>query len=102
MANVFYEKQYIIDTAGSTLLRETLAPGESLLSNIKGIQWVGATTAGHQCVIQSSDNIVYWESVASGANFDTYFLIERVWQKDFKVVTLGSGRLYIYLASGKM
>lgn len=73
-------------------------PGPNL--RIKGIRWVGATTAGHACVIQREDGLVYWESLAAGANGVEESFTERVWQKDFKLVTLGSGRVYIYLDSG--
>jgi hypothetical protein len=101
MANIYKERRFIIDTAGSTLLRSTLAPGESLNTRVKAIRWVGATTAGHACVIQDEDGIVYWESLASGSNYIESDLTERVWQKDFKVTTLASGRLYIYLYAGQ-
>ena len=101
MANIFKEKRFILDTAGTTLLKGTLAPGESRDLRIKGIRWVGATTAGHACVIQDEDSVVYWESLASGANYIESDLMERVWQKDFKLVTLASGRVYIYLYAGQ-
>jgi hypothetical protein len=62
---------------------------------LKGIRWVGATTAGHACIIQDADSVVLWESLASGANYVESDLMERTWQKDFKLTTLGSGRVYI-------
>lgn len=103
IANVFRERRFIIDTPGATLLRAALAPGESANSlNVKAIRWVGATTAGHACVIQDSDGIVYWESVAAGSNYVESDLTERVFQKDFAVPTLASGRLYIYLSQGRV
>lgn len=100
MANIFKEKRFIIDTAGATLLKY-LAPGEGPNLRIKAIRWVGATTAGHACIIQDEDSIVYWESLASGSNYIESDLTERVWQKDFKVTTLASGRLYIHLYAGQ-
>lgn len=101
MANIFKEHRFILDTAGSTLLRSTLAPGAPRDLYIKGIRWVGATTAAHAAVIQDEDGVVYWESLAAGSNYVESDLTERVWQKDFKLTTLGSGRLYIYLFAGK-
>jgi hypothetical protein len=53
-------------------------------------------------VIQDSDGIVYWESVAAGSNYVESDLTERVFQKDFAVPTLASGRLYIYLSQGRV
>lgn len=100
MPNLFKEKRFIIDTPGATLLRALLAPGEGPILGIKNIRWVGATTAGHACVIQDADGVTYWESLASGANYVESDLAERHWQKDFQVTTLASGRLYIYLKGG--
>jgi hypothetical protein len=100
LANQYKGHRFILDTAGATLLRQTLAPGESINLRIKGIRWVGATTAGHACVIQDEDGVVYWESLATGANYVESDLIERVWQKDFKLTTLTSGRVYIHLYAG--
>jgi hypothetical protein len=100
LANSFREKRFLLDTAGTTLLRQALAPGESINLRIKGIRWVGATTAGHACVIQDEDGVVYWESLATGANYVESDLMERTWQKDFKLTTLASGRVYIYLYAG--
>jgi hypothetical protein len=99
--NQYRERRFIIDTAGTTLLRSTLAPGEPTNLYVKSIRWVGATTAGHAAVVQDEDSVVYWESLAAGSNYVESDLTERVWQKDFKVTTLQSGRLYIYLSAGK-
>ena len=103
MANAYKENRFIIDTAGTTLLRGTLASGESSILLIKGIRWVSKTaSAGDQAIIQDADGIVYWESVASGSNYVESDLLERKWQKDFKVTTLTTGTLYIYLYAGRM
>lgn len=101
MANLYYENIYCLDTAHATDLLKYLGganPGPNL--NIKQIRWVGATNAGHACVLQREDGLVYWESLAAGANNIESDQTERVWQKDFKLTTLGSGRVYIYLAVG--
>jgi hypothetical protein len=100
--NVYKDKRFLIDTAGATLLRETLAYGEARDLHIRGLRWVGATTAGHTVVIQDSDSIVLWASVASGANYVEESDCPQTWQKDFKVVTLASGILYVYLATAGM
>lgn len=96
MANAYKDMRYIIDTAGATLLKAGLTPGRGNL-RVKGIRWVAATTAGHTCIIQDADSIVLWESVCTGANYVESDQIEREWVTDFKVTTLASGRLYVYL-----
>jgi hypothetical protein len=100
IANLFYETTYCLDTPGTTLLKYIAGANPGTVLNIKGIRWVGATTAGHACIIQREDNLVYWESLASGANYIESDTIERQWQQNFKLTTLGSGRVYIYLYAG--
>lgn len=102
MANAYngYSNTFILDTAhASNLLRSTLAPDLPQVMGVKNIRWVGATTAGHACIIQDADGVVLWESLASGANYVESDLTERVWRKDIKLPTLGSGRLYITVGS---
>ena len=102
MANDFFENQFVLDTPGATLIKVSLTQTLGLNFNpwlaIKGIRWVGATTAGHLCVLQRADGKRYWESVCAGPNYVEGDLIEREWQQDFRLLTLGSGRVYIYLA----
>jgi len=101
IANRFYEHCYALDTPHATnLLRFVDGANPGTVLNIKGIRWVGATTAGHACVITREDGLVYWESLASGANYVESDTIERQWQQNFKLTTLGSGRVYIYLYAG--
>jgi hypothetical protein len=100
MANLFAGDRFVIDTAGTTLLRATLAPGTSMNLRIGGLHWVGATTIGHGCVIQDSDSVALWSAVAKQANDDVVWDVPLVWQKDFKVTTLASGLLYVYLDVG--
>ena len=63
---------------------------------IVGIRWVGATTAGHVCVLKDASGKYIWESVAAGANYveaDTIHV-----QREYKgitLVTLESGVLYV-------
>lgn len=100
MANRFKTDRFIIETAGATFLRASLAPGVPALLKIKNIRWVGGTTAGHQCIIRDAGGETYWESVASGPNYVESDLEDRLWQEDFAVTTLASGTLYIYLEAG--
>lgn len=91
MANDLTASPLIIDTASSTMLVEVPI-------FIKRIRWVGATTAGHQVIIQDVNGRVLWESVAAGANNVESESQDAVglWPTGFKVPTLGSGKLYIY------
>lgn len=101
MANNFVNDLFILDTAASTLIKaqQATAKGVSFptVIVIKNIRWVAATTAGHACIIQDENSVVLWESLASGANYVESDLTERTWRLDFKLTTLGSGRVYITL-----
>jgi hypothetical protein len=93
MANDLTKNPWLIDTPGATTLTT-----ERLY--VKGVRWVGASTAGHQAVIQDRNSRVVWESVASGADHVESDLIETPdagWD-GMKVPTLQSGKLYIELA----
>lgn len=99
MANDFFEGQFVLDTAGATLLKGPLMGAGFLpFLRIKGIRWVGTGAAGDACVIQAANSKVYWESFALATNYAITDTIERMWQQDFKLTTLTSGRVYIYLA----
>jgi len=92
LANDLLKNPWKVDTAAATILSTELL-------RIKGIRWVGATTAGHTAVIQDKNARVVWSSVASGANYVESDLIndgDRGWNWDGLVVaTLASGILYI-------
>lgn len=68
---------------------------------IKQVRWIGATTAGHQCVIQDANDNILWDSEAAGANYVEADSLDREWRDGFKVTTLDSGALRIYVARGK-
>ncbi len=89
MANDVTDSPFIIDTAG---------PGDivSYSFRVRGIRWVGATTAGHTVSITDSNDVVKWESEAAGANHTEADTIadEKLW-KGLRVPTLASGKLYI-------
>ena len=100
MANDLTGNPLVIDTAGvAVLLTEDLF--------VATVRWDGATTAGHQAVIQDQAGAVKWASRAAGAN---HVEAERIspppsaasthsvppWS-GLKVPTLASGTLYITL-----
>lgn len=91
MANVLTVNPMKIDTAGATaLLSSKLYP--------QSIRWVGATTAGHQAIVQDKDGNVMWKSVASGSNYveGEQLDLAKPWD-GLLVPTLGSGELFITL-----
>ena len=99
MANDFWEGQFVLDTAGATLLKGPLmGSGYMPFLRIKGIRWVGTGAATDACVIQAANGKTYWEAFAGVANYSITDTIERMWQQDFRLLTLTTGRVYIYLA----
>lgn len=95
MANLLGTHPLIIDTpSGTALLTEPI--------RIQKIRWIGATTAGHTAVVTDVNNNVFWESVASGANYVesedwSNLRWERRVMNGLKVPTLASGKLELYL-----
>jgi len=91
MANNLAQRPFIIDTPGAgVLLTQPI--------RVKGIRWVGATTAGHLVIVQDQNGNEKWKSVAPGSNHveSDYVNDEKLWN-GLKVPTLGSGVLYIEL-----
>jgi len=85
----------ILDTAGSTIYN----PGGVA---VKLVRWVGGTTAGHTVVIQDATGRVLWTAIATADNFTDQSLLElleTVWPEGFKVPTLASGKVYVYIGS---
>lgn len=93
MANILSGKIHIIDTA---------APGIIFPDDIriKSIRWVGTavTNAGEKAEVKDKNDIVIWESIASGANHIDSDLIENKFYPGYKVTVLGSGKLYIEIS----
>lgn len=99
MANDLTGNPWVIDTASST-------PVTTEDVYLDAIRWVGATTAGHQAVVKDNKGTpdTIYEGLANGANF----IDERSFGAEYSgprrvvgglaVTTLGSGKLYIYLA----
>jgi hypothetical protein len=90
MSNDVTRSPLIFDTAGSTIYN----PGGAA---IKLVRWVGGTTAGHTVVIQDASGRVLWTAVATGDNYTEQSLLETVWPEGFKVPTLASGKVYVYI-----
>ena len=98
MANQFFEQQFILDTPGATLLKVLMGSGIPPFIRVKGLRWVGSGAATDTCVIQADNGLTYWEAIAGAAQYNVTDRIERMWQRDFSLSTLTSGRVYIYLA----
>lgn len=92
MANDTSTTPWILDTASATpITTETLRP--------RGIRWIGATTAGHECILQDQAGRRKWHSVAGGANHveaDDLNGIDNLWDGVI-LATLGSGVVYLEL-----
>ena len=73
--------------------------GDTLIGRyrVSYFRWVGATTAGHQCIVKEggSTGAVLFKSEADGANFLDVMALHR-WADGLYVDTLGSGTVFIY------
>ena len=94
MANDLTKQPWKVGTAAATVLS-----ADAL--RVRGVRWVGATTAGHTAVIQDKNARIVWSSVATGANYVESDMVntgDRGWDWDGLIVpTLASGILYIEL-----
>src|SRR6267142_2538687 len=92
LANDFTSNPWIVDTPAATILSTDQI-------RVRGVRWVGATTAGHAAEIQDQAGKVKWSSVASGANYVEADLLNSppigFNANGLKVPTLASGKLYI-------
>ena len=99
IANDLTGNPWVVDTASAT----PITTDDVFLDTIR---WVGATTAGHQAIVKDNKTspATVYEGLANGANF----IDERSFGAEYAgprrvvgglaVTTLGSGKLYIYLA----
>ena len=73
------------------------ASADAVLGKMKidFIRWVGATTAGHSCILKDTAGNVLFESEADGANFIDVHSLPLV-VDGIDVDTMDSGTLYIY------
>lgn len=90
MANSLTKSPLIVDTAAGTMVTT-----KNL--TVRAIRWVDATTAGHLAVIQDVDSRVIWSCAATGDGFTHESNIGLKISGGFKVPTLDSGILYLYL-----
>jgi len=94
MANNLTINPYVLDTPGGGTITTNVL-------HLKKLRWVGATAAGHQCVLTDQSGNVFWESFAAGANYVEETDFSTYNQKGntlngIRLTILGSGRLYLY------
>ena len=63
---------------------------------VRYFRWIGATTAGHQCVVYDKAGNEWWRSEADGANFIDLFPIYRTIH-GLSLGLLNSGTFYTYV-----
>lgn len=91
MGNDVTSNPWVLDSTGAVTTD---------LLRVKGIRWVGATTAAHAAILKDKNGKVKWSSVASGANYvesDTIYTRPGQNWDGLTVDTLGSGKLYVEL-----
>ena len=94
MSNSLTGNVWVVDTASADPILTDWA-------GIRKIEWIGGTTAGHECVVQDQNGRVVFRRLAQGANQDiTETYPERFGkQVDGLIVpTLTSGVVYIHFA----
>jgi len=101
MANDLTDNPLVVDTAHATT-RVYNGP-----CSLAVVRWIGGTTAGHQAILKDGDGAATdatakWEGIAAAANAVVETVFPTANRLHFKngivVPTLGSGRLYLYLA----
>jgi hypothetical protein len=89
------------DVTGNPLIIDTTSVTPITLRRLEitSIRWQStAASAGHTCVVHSSNNRVIWSSVATGSNYveAEHWSVEAPLVADgLTVATLSSGTLYI-------
>ncbi len=93
MANDVTANPIIVDTAAAAALTAYTFIATK-------IRWVGATTAGHQAIVQNGNGIVKFKAEATGANYtESEHFDPPLIFNGLIVPTLSSGTVYIYIAS---
>jgi hypothetical protein len=69
--------------------------GVNILSSLR---WVGATTAGHLCVVTDAAGNVIFTSEADGANFIDGWVFDHKWVNGITIASMNSGALQIYMS----
>ena len=94
MANDLTKNPWKVDTQAATVLSTSPL-------RVRGVRWVGGTTAGHLATIKDQNGRIVWTSVAAGANHVESDLTNsgpNGWNWDGLIVDdLDSGILYIEL-----
>ncbi len=92
MANDLTGDPWKIDTAAGN----TTTPAATGQLTVTRVRWVGASTAGHACILKDGQGRVRWHSIASGSNYvegDSGFAANGL-----IVDTIQSGTLYLYFS----
>ena len=87
MANDISGPTWVLDTTG------TIIPSTRSVK-VKSLRWLGATTAGHTCIIKDGGGRLRWKSIASGNNFLDVDAPGFTLQ-GFVLDTLASGELHV-------
>ena len=96
MANDLKGSVWVVDTASATAILTSWA-------RVRKIEWIGATTAGHEAIVQDQNSRVVFRRLAQGANqnlveqYDGRFGIS---VNGLIVPTLTSGTIYIHFLQG--
>lgn len=99
MANNLTGNPLVIDTANAGA---ALIPAGQPIP-ISAIKYIGATTAGHEAVVQDANGNPWWDDIAFSTNYasdlesfvDVPLSVRTL--NGLKVPTLGSGRIYIWV-----
>ena len=94
MSNSLTGNVWTVDTASGTAILTSWA-------GIRKIEWIGGTTAGHECVVQDQNGRVLFRRLAQAANsnFQETYPERFGKQVDGLIVpTLTSGVVYIHFA----
>lgn len=85
-----YKNPLVIDAASASFI----LPGDVVVDLVR---WVGATTVGHEAIIQDGSGNEFWASkVAATPAPPEHAPLGYTCPGGLKVTTLGSGKLYIY------
>ena len=94
MPNSLTQNPWVVDTASATAILTSWA-------EVRSIQWIGATSSGHEAVVQDQGGRVFWRRLSQGSNqnFETEFQGKNGrLVNGLLVPTLTSGTLYITFA----
>lgn len=91
MANDLTKNPWIVDTVGVLVASDIV--------RVRGIRWVGGTTAGHVARLTDGSSRTFWSAVASGSNYieSDRPQVLNANPVGLKLEQLGSGILYIEL-----